>query len=122
MYLYFSLTTRYRIALLYLNRAGTMSDNLASAPPDPSALSYLDLPAEIRNFIYAEVYEHAEPIVVTHFDRTFGPVTMHRRMDDHKGELPCHLRSLNIHSLSRYVEKELRLTFDSVSLCTFPTT
>jgi hypothetical protein len=93
MYLYFSLTTRYRNAPLYLNRAGTMSDNLASAPPDPSALSYLDLPAEIRNFIYAEVYEHADPIVVTHFDRTFGPVTMHRRMDDHKGELPCHLRS-----------------------------
>jgi hypothetical protein len=70
-----------------------MSDNLASAPADPSVLSFLDLPAEIRNFIYAEVYEHVDPIVVTHIDRTFGPVTLHRRMGDRNGELPAHLRS-----------------------------
>jgi hypothetical protein len=41
------------------------SGNLASAPADPSVVSFLDLPTEVRNAIYVELYEHADPIIVT---------------------------------------------------------
>lgn len=59
-----------------------MSDNLVSAPTDSSAVSFLDLPAEIRNYIYTEVYEHVDPIVVTNFGHGSGRIKLHRRLGD----------------------------------------
>jgi hypothetical protein len=65
-----------------------MANNLASAPADTSAMYFLDLPAEIRNHIYCELYEHPEPILVTTIGHDLGRIKLHRRMGDGNGKLP----------------------------------
>ncbi|KAH7080101.1 hypothetical protein BKA63DRAFT_234894 [Paraphoma chrysanthemicola] len=66
--------------------AATMS--VASAPADLERLSFLDLPAEVRNTVYIELFEHVDPILVTTNERHSGRVTLHRRQDDHNDDLP----------------------------------
>ncbi|KAH7086417.1 hypothetical protein FB567DRAFT_70062 [Paraphoma chrysanthemicola] len=60
----------------------------ASAPADLDRISFLDLPAEVRNTVYSELFEHVDPILVTTNERHSGRVTLHRRQDDRNDDLP----------------------------------
>jgi hypothetical protein len=63
-------------------------NKMTSRPADLSSLSFLDLPAEIRNHSYAEIYEHVDHIVLTRNPAGDDPVTLHRRVYDRNHALP----------------------------------
>ncbi|KAH5398595.1 hypothetical protein HBI32_185790 [Parastagonospora nodorum] len=63
-------------------------NEMTSKPADSSCLSFLDLPAEIRNHIYAEIYEHVDHIVLTRNPAGDDLVTLHRRVYDRNHALP----------------------------------
>jgi hypothetical protein len=79
-----------------LNTTDEQSNSITSRPADPSYMSFIDLPAEIRNFIYAEIFEHDDPttvtlaghIAVTSAGQHSGPVKLHRRVGDCNDTLP----------------------------------
>jgi hypothetical protein len=59
-----------------------MTDFKTSGPACPSALSFLTLPAEIRNSIYELLYVHVDPMVVASTELAGDTATLHRRYSD----------------------------------------
>lgn len=58
-----------------------------SRPNNPDSRSFLDLPAEIRNRIYEIVYEHRDPLIVTHAESRKGLPILHQLHSDNNARL-----------------------------------
>ena len=57
-------------------------------------LSFLDLPAEVRNYVYEYIYEHPDPIVITNTGHNSGQITLHRLLYDDNDKLrPIHTKT-----------------------------
>jgi hypothetical protein len=59
-----------------------MADSKRSKPASLSALSFLTLPAEIRNNIYELLFVHADPMVIASTEDSDEAATLHRRCTD----------------------------------------
>jgi hypothetical protein len=59
-----------------------MENETVAKPDRPECLSFLDLPAEIRNGIYALLFEHRHPLIVVRAARAGRPATLHKRHGD----------------------------------------
>jgi hypothetical protein len=83
--------------------------NMTSSRADLDRLSFLDLPAEVRNEVYGYAFEHPSPIVITFSEQVSGSVTLHRYIGDSNHELPL-LRSRPDNA---YLPKAQALVVDS---------
>jgi len=60
---------------------------MASTSANADTLSFLDLPAEVRNYIYGYIFEHPDPIIVTNTRHNSGKIALHRLKDDRNEKL-----------------------------------
>ena len=65
-------------------------------------LSFLDLPAEVRNYVYEYIYEHPDPIVITNTVHNSGQITLHRLLDDRNDELRPIYTQIDAQLLPKY--------------------
>ncbi|KAF2820395.1 hypothetical protein CC86DRAFT_459862 [Ophiobolus disseminans] len=59
---------------------------VSSAPMNSDTTSFLDLPAEIRNWIYEILFRHVDPLLLAYPGG--GHVSLHRRIGDRNDDLP----------------------------------